>query len=426
MIKNIKKLFKKRFGKQTLRGLKNASYLTSGLIFTQLLGVVGMVVIARKLGAEQYGILAVVGAFTSMFGFLNLTGTKQVLVREGSKNLAKLSQYIERVIGLKNLFALLSILVTCLTAFFIKSYSDQIKILIFIFSVTHIFTIYQSFFDTIYQATEKMKYIAIFSIARKSLYTLTAIIAVYLGGGPLALILINIITNLFTLSINYRVSRSIIKFKLFSPIVWDKKLLSTSFIFTLLDFLRLLSTRIDLVMIAWMGSLEEAGLYAVAFKVVAYLQTIVGKINTSFFPVVVKRFEKGSVKLAKLLKISVGLFLGALLFTLILSFYSNDLIAFTFGPEYKMSGYILSILVFSMSFRYLTLPLSTSFIATGNEKTTLILQAFPTVLNIFLNYILYHKFGLIGIAYATLITKVCLLWSIPIKVYILKKQKRIV
>ena len=227
----IKIYLTKYFSSKVLTGIKNSSFLTAGHILTQVIGLIGVPIIARKLGVENYGIFTTVTAFVGMFALINLTGTGRVLVREGSKDLNNLPYYIEDIIGIKNIFAILSILVTIIVGFLIKSYTGQLKLFIAIYSITHIFNIYNSFFGTIYQASQKMKYLAYFEIARKLLYTVSAIVALYLGAEVLTLLLINIISNVLILIYNYKISRTIVSFNFFQKIKLIKKLIIPSVFF---------------------------------------------------------------------------------------------------------------------------------------------------------------------------------------------------
>jgi len=410
-----------------LPGIKNASFLISGQLITQLIGLIGIPIIARKLGAEQYGILTTVTAFVGMFALINLRGTQRVLIREGSKDLANLSNAIERVIGIKNVFALLSILVTVLISLFISSYTLQVKLFIAIYSVTHVFEIYNSFFGTVYQSCQKMKYISVFSITRKLLYTGSAIIAVYIGAGVATLLLINIVSNIIVLILNYKKSNTLINFKLLKPVIWDKSLMNPAIIFSLIGVLGFLQTKIDIVMISWMGTSREVGIYAIAFQIIQYIMMIKAQASTAFFPIFVKRFNEGPAPSAKLFRLSLILLLGGLIFATVFSVVSEYLVVLIFGDEFYKSGEILTILVFYVAVGFMYFPYGNAFIATGNEKTNLALAVITPVLNVILNIILYYKYGLIGIAYSTLFVNIPMtIIGCAIITKILKKQGHLI
>lgn len=406
--------------------IKNISFLVSGQIITQIISFIGVAFIARKLGVENYGIYTTVITYVGLFSLLNLSGSYKVIIREGSKDLKSLHKIIEKLVGIKALFAILSISATIITALFIDSYTLQLKYFIILYSLTHIYNIYNSFNFSIFQASQKMQYISYLSILVSFSYTASAAIAVQLGYGVLSLLIINIIVNGLSLIIGYIISRNIVKFKLFKKPHWDKKLLIPSFLFTILGLFGLLQTKIDLLMISWMGTVQEVAIYAVAYKITTYFESVRNQVSNAFYPVIVKRYHKGPIKLSFLIKTSLVLALGVIIFCSIFSFFTTDIILLIFGSEYRASGYILSILIFNFGFRFTTFPFSTSLISTDNEKYVVAYEGLTAVFNVVLNYILYQIYGLIGIAYASLVSSgIRTLAEVIIAIILLKRQKRI-
>ena len=406
--------------------LKNISFLVSGQIITQIISFIGVAFIARKLGVENYGMYTTVLAYVSLFTLLNLSGSYKVIIREGSKDLTSLHTVIEKLIGIKTVFALLSIFATIIIALFINSYSLQLKYFIFLYSLTHFYNVYSSFNFSIFQASQKMQYISYLSVFVSFSYTVAAAIAIYLGCGVLVLLIINIVVNGLSLVIGYVISRRIVKFRFFKKPQWDKKLLVPSFWFTILGLFGILQTKIDLLMISWIGTVQEVGIYAVAFKLTTYFEGVRNQVSNAFYPVVVKRYHNGPVKLSFLIKSSLMLALAVIILCSIISFFTTDIILLLFGKDYLAAGYILSILIFNFGFRFTTYPFSTSLTSTNNEKYVIMYEAITAISNVVLNYILYHKYGLIGIAYASLISSgIRTVIEVTMAVFLLKKQKKI-
>ena len=91
------------------------------------------------------------------------------------------------------------------------------------------------------------------------------------------------------------------------------------------------------------------------------------------------------------------------------------------------SGAILSVLIFYLGFAWATLPFSVILQATHNEKFFLIPHSIMAGLNIVLNYVLFLKFGLIGIAYSTI--AVWVIGGLIINIFgyrVMKKQKYLI
>ena len=115
------------------RGIRNASYLTIGNILTQFLSFFAVIYIARKLGVNDYGIYVTVGTFVSLFHVFLILGINKVIIREGSKNIDKLSSLLNSTFGLRAVFIIISIIICIISSFF-TSYDTLTKVLIIIHS----------------------------------------------------------------------------------------------------------------------------------------------------------------------------------------------------------------------------------------------------------------------------------------------------
>jgi O-antigen/teichoic acid export membrane protein len=382
--------------------LKNASYLTIGNIISQVISFVGFLFIARILGPENYGIYVTVGAYVAMFMILTLYGMNMLIVREGSKNLADMDKFLERVIGIKNFFVLIAIIV-CILSLFITNYNLQTKIYIIVFSSTLFLSSTKEFFDNIFQAHERMEYISIFSVVNRLFFTGSAILALSLGYGILALLLLQIFYSAIILIIEYRVAKKFVIFKFWNKFKWDKSIFKPTLVFSALTFFWLLTTRIDLVMISFLGTSKDVGIYGVAYNITQQGVMLRNIALMAFFPILVKRFDTGPMKSITLFRYTMILGIGVFLLALLGFAYSEIIITLLFGENYSESGMIFGILVFYIALLFFQLPFAGACLATGNEKLALMIAPINAILNVVLNYILFIYFGLMGIAYATII-----------------------
>ena len=154
--------------KEIIIGIKNASFLAIGNLFVHGIAFIGFIFIARMLGPDDYGIYITVGVFVGLFEILLLNGLNKTLTREGSKNLKLMRTYLEKTIGLRNALILVAIIACIITSRF-TPYELQTKLYILIFSFNLAYTGIKGFLETIYQATENMKYISICNILNQSL-----------------------------------------------------------------------------------------------------------------------------------------------------------------------------------------------------------------------------------------------------------------
>ncbi len=405
IIEFVRKIFEnifKEIKSIPFHGIKNVSYLAVGNFVTQIIMFFGGVYIARLLGPTDYGIYVTVGAFVGIFEFLLLGGLNKSVMREGSKDLSMMCVQLEKTIGLRNILILVAT-ISCIILSFFTPYEAQTKIYIFLFSFQLVHAGLKGFLTTIYQATEKMKYISIFSIANRLMFVSLSITFLYLGFGLLSLFLISLISNLTTILINYRVSQKLVKFKFFARVQIDKKLVYSALIFSLINFVDYLTTQIDLLMISWMGTSSDVGIYGVAYRLAHEGMILRNFVATAFFPIFIKRLYGKSMEGSRLIRISLLFLFVIFLTTFAISLFVEDGVIFLFGSEYENSGAILKVLIFYLAFVWASLPFTTAAQATHNEKYFLYVTTIMAGTNIGLNYLFFLWYGLIGIAYSTLV-----------------------
>jgi len=384
------------------RGLKNFSYLTVGSIISQVIGFIGYIYIVRLLGPEYYGIYVTVGAFVGMFQILTFTGLRKVLVREGSKDVQNADKVLNDTIGLQSLFIFIAIIVMLIASIF-TDYETTTKLYIAIFSLNLFSTTLKGFVNTIFKMTERMEFLAIFSIIRITLYVGLAILLLTLGYGLFAIVLVSVFTTLFNFLIRLFYSRKLINFNIFSKLKFDKKIIKPSIVFSAMGIVGRLHDRVDLFMISILGNPFQVAIYGVAYQLAKKSTLLRNTLAEAFFPIAVKTFKEGSVSKRLIIKYTL-LFTGGMLGLAIIGYFlAEPAIDFVFGEEYTEAGPILKILIFYMVAWFSTLPFTEAVQATGNEKVILLGKSVMAGLNIPLNIILYLNYGLIGIAYSTII-----------------------
>lgn len=389
---------------QLLRGLKNASYLALGNIVSQAISFVGFAFIARLLGPNNYGIYVTVGAFVGMYDILLLRGLDKVIVREGSQDISSMNRSLEKTVAVRSLLILAAIVI-CIVASLFTPYELQTKLYIMLFSLQLVYGGLNSFLSTIYQASQKMQYIAILSIANRVMCVCLSVACLYCGCGLLGLFVILLGSNLVTLVATYKKSREIVPFHFFSRIQFDRALLRPAVVFSLVGFIGFFVSRVDLLMISFLGQAKDVGVYGVAYKIVGEGEMLRNVCAVAFFPILVKRFDQKTVKGRALIKYSLLFFGGVLVLSVIASSFAGSAIDVLFGAQYRESGNVLKVLVYYLAFTWATLPFTSILQATHNERHLILPTLTMGGMNIALNYLFFQWYGLLGIAYATLVVQ---------------------
>jgi len=403
------------------RGIKNASFLSAGNFISMVIGFIGFIYIARMFGPERFGIYSTVIAFVTFFLIFTLSGLPKVIVREGSRSIGSLNRTLDELIGVRLLSVIIAVGL-CVGICLLTDYSKLVKTGIIIFSTELIYVGINSFLETIYQTVEKMQYLVYFNVSTRLFITLFSILALSLGAGILLILGINLLVKFLILCINHRFSRKFAHFKFNWSININKALLMPTLVFSLMGFINAFSIKIDLLVISFLSTSVDVGIYGVAHGIAREGLTLRNLIVFAFFPLSVKLIQQNKVNVKNLFLYSFLFFLCVLCGCVVFSFFASDVVGILFGREYALSAPILRALLFFLPFAFFTLPLTTYLQASNREKLLLLVQIVSAILNLILNVVFFYMFGLIGIAYATIV--IFFIQSILLSYFVIRKKKR--
>lgn len=164
--------------------------------------------------------------------------------------------------------------------------------------------------------------------------------------------------------------------------------------------------KIDQLIIAYLLGNEKVGIYAASSRLVEMLYVVPVIISNVFFPKIIQYYKQKHLKKAsKILKILFAITLIATVFiTLTINFSSKMIITFLFDEQYIESHEVLKLYAWSIIFMGFLVSSSKFLIAIDRNDIILIRGLIGLISNILLNFILIPVYGLIGAAWATLIS----------------------
>ena len=384
--------------------IKNIGYLTLGNVIAQIISLIGALYIPTLLGSEKYGVYNTVTAYVAFFTIFSYTGLNKIIIRETAKDLTKAKEILEATFGFRNMFSLLATLISIFIVLFID-YEIGTKIYIAIFSISLLLTGTQDTFNTIYQSFEKMKTLAVFTMTSQLIRVPLSILFLKMGYGILSLLVIQICIQLIILLINYRNTRNFVFFNVFSKIRLVKKYVIPGLNFTLIDMIGALSSKIDIIMLSFLTTPTNVGIYAFAYNIANKGLIIRAPLSQSLFPYYSRKTSMSNKITNKLLfKQTFVIVIPAVFIAITVSLFSKDLIVSFIGVEYAQSSDILNILIFYLIMNYASIPFGLFLQTTKNESKVIYINVIRAILNISLNIIFYNYFGIIGVAYSTLFT----------------------
>jgi PST family polysaccharide transporter len=158
--------------------IENFLSLSTLQFFNYLLPLITLPYLVRILGAEKYGIIVYAQSVVSLFNIItdfgfNLTGVKAV--SENQNNKPKLEFIFTNVYTIKFILLGICSLILLLLILLVPKFKADCLVFVFSFGITIGYTLFPSWF---FHGMEKMKYITIFNIASKFIFTILIFIIV--------------------------------------------------------------------------------------------------------------------------------------------------------------------------------------------------------------------------------------------------------
>lgn len=171
------------------------------------------------------------------------------------------------------------------------------------------------------------------------------------------------------------------------------------------SFLAILYLKLDVIMLRWMIGPREAGLYSVAAQLSEALYFVPGAILAAVFPALVRLRQSGRDNYEKRLQQIIDLMcVGSLIGILIVVFSGPIAIYLLFGPSYNGALDILVVHVFAMPFVFMGTAFVRWLLVERLTRAILLTQGLGAATNVLLNLILIPTMQGRGAALATVLS----------------------
>ena len=383
--------------------LSNFSYLTILQIVGYVFPLITLPYLSKIIGTNGFGKIAFASAIITWiqtiadWGF-NYTATRDVAQNRDNKS--KVSEILSNVLWARTLLAIGGLGILLLLIFFIPSFKDNslIILLTFLMIPGHIL-----FPDWFFQAIEKMRYIVIFNIVIKLLFTILVFVFIKSEDDY-------IYQPLFT-SFGYIVCGIIsmyiilVKFgyKLYRPqintIFQTIKHSSDVFINNLAP--NLYNSFSVILLSSTCGSVAS-GIYDGGNKIISIAHQFILVISRTFFPFLSRRQDKHSIF------VKINLIIG-LVCSILLFWGAPYIINILLSPEFVDSIIVSRILAISMFFMVLSNTYGTNYlIIIHKDRELRNITIVCSLLGLLLSYPLVKLYSFIGAALVVFISR-CLL-----------------
>lgn len=382
--------------------------------FSRLIGFITLPIITRSLGPDGYGtysylfvILSYFGFFID-FGYLNY-GTNKLCEKADSEAV------IGKIISLQLLTVICSYIILIITAWYIFDFEKYVLLLIF--SLTYIAQIFSIRYY--YLAENKLYFNSFAELIGQIIYA-SLIFLIFLHSPSVLVIIIISVTQAFVTAVI-----------LFLPYIRKNKIkinLNIQYnLITVKEAYKLgvaskaegvTSTFIILCTGIFLNE-QSVGLYNGAFKIYIIMLTVVQSISYTLMPKIFRMAkDNGGVNIKKLSLIFYIYVSAGFILSLVLIFFSKEIIFIVLGNKFSGSVSILtgfSITIFLMP---VWMFLALLFLALNRYSYYLIISISSTVLSIIFSILMINYFNLTGAGYVLSMVSFCI---IILSLYLLRK-----
>ncbi len=386
------------------RARKNFFFKLMGEIGSRALALGFYIIIARKLGAFNFGRYSFAYSFTALFVILMNLGVDTILIRDVSRLRQEVKTYVANINVLK-LF--LSIITWVIIHFMIigLGYPKDVIQIVDLMALVIIGTGILEYVCAIFNAFEQMQYETFLKVINKILFLALGVGALLAGLSLTGLLKGLILAYAITIFIGFLlINNKITPLHFNFDFKFCQKLLKLSFpVFLSFAFLTIYKN-LDVVFLSLFHCPEqEIGWYTSTVKLGDVLRAIPVLCVGAVFPI----FSSLSLYSKEKLKKAVNWLIKLLcLFSIPLAFgtsvLSGKIIFFVYGKEYLPAALALAISIWAFIFVFVNYAIMQFIVIIDKQKFNIISSGCALIVNAVLNVFLIPHFGYLGPPFALL------------------------
>lgn len=366
------------------------------------------IVVARQLGSYAFGQMSLALTLFYSFQVVATFGLQRLITREVAKDLDKTDRYFVNALSV-GLISSLGATGLLAAAVFILNYSPDTRNLILLISLGIVPFTLGAICDSVIRGWEKMHLISSAQIPVNIAKVAVTLVALSYGGGMVEVIAILVVSQYAIAAILLLLTLTRLDgFKLQSPeprFAWSMAKQSTTFVG--IETIVAWWASLNIILLSKLTMETDVGRYNSAMQALLPLSIFIQCVMTSSYPMMCRRFANNadsarqvSGRLTELLFMlvipgAVGLFVIA----------DNLLVTIYGREEFAAAASILRITVPGVILASLSGILGQLLVAGNRERVTLRIVIVNLVTGFVLGWILISNYGVIGAAWAALLTR---------------------
>jgi len=403
-------LFENTSTKQTVA--KNTVWLSISNFGGRMIKAVIVIFGARVLGTAGWGVFSYAVTLAGFFTSFMDPGINAVLMREAPK-----AEESEKKTFLSTTLVIKLILVAVAGLFVLfvaPSFSTLpgAKALIPIVVLIIAFDTMREFFSAFIRTMEKMEWEAGIFLLTNLVIVIAGFIFLATSPTPgafgwayVAGTAVGAITATFVLRRYLKNIFSFFRTRLIKPIV------SSAWPFAITGALGVLLTNTDILIISWMRTASDVGIYSAAIRIVQVFYIVPLVLQLSTLPLFARLAHNDNKKFRAGLERTVGIiFLISIPMALCGAILGTQIIQLVFGAAYVPGSLAFKILMLTLIVDFPATIISAAIFAYNHQKSLIIASLIGGIGNVVFDLILIPKFGIAGSAVATLIAQILSNW----------------
>jgi O-antigen/teichoic acid export membrane protein len=401
--------------------LRNSSYLFLGFVLSMIFTIFVTRQLSQKLGTTEFGIYLLVNTISAFVGFVDL-GLSTAIAKyvaeyqargdlQALRNILSSARVIFVFTGSLGLLVFLIIGRWFLPAFHVPAESLNNIFLVFslaglVFFLNSIASVYIAALT----ALQRFDIITRLNLSNLVFVSLGAIALLVMGFQLKAVMALNVAATFLLLLFSRHFSHKVLP-ELNLGFVMVKSEIVKAYKFGLLTFISNLAGScliyFDRLLIPIFLGPSQLAFYSVPGNVALKTATITNSLAGMLFPMASAFSGSGNMEQFKQIYVRAfrNLSIVAVAVTVAIILFANKILLFWLGPEFAQYGTkILVILAFTYYLVSLFIPLQSILLGLGKLKFLIAQSSFMAVLNLILLLILVPKFGIVGAAWAYLIS----------------------
>ena len=395
-----------------LKVAKGAGIVFIGTAVGMLLAYISMLIIARFLGPEDYGLISLASAVTTIASTVVLVGMAEGVTRYVSFYKGRGEKEKIKGVILSSLEIVLPLAVTAAVLVFL--FADEISVKFFsepnLASVLRVFAVSIPFFPLLrifnraIAGFQEIKY-AVYSehILQNLSRLLLLIFLLYMGLGIIGAAYAYVIGMIVAASASFYFLNKIFPTKGLKTAPLRRELISFSWPLMFSGMLGLVMGWIDTLMLGYFMTARDVGIYRASLAIANLLKVFPASFMSIFLPIITEMYSRGEVEKMNEINCAVTKWILMLVLpiTILMILFSKQVLYILYGEEYIEGAFALCILVVGRLIISIFRPTSQIIYTVGRTKLVMMNTCIGSALNVLLNFYLIPAYGINGAAIAT-------------------------